>query len=196
MEIRNLDIFKPNNSLQLKAGRLLISEPLSNDNFFTRSIVLLTEYRTDGAIGFALNKPSKYHLSDVFKENYKFNPILNYGGPVANDTLHFIHKLGSSIPGAVEILPNLFWGGNFDIIKDMAKKGNLTNDEIRFFIGYSGWTEHQLDEEIENDYWQISEAVNNIPLKLRNVEDWKFMIENLGAEYKSWTNIPENPSMN
>ena len=51
----DFNAYKPNNKLSPERGRILISEPLSQDMFFNRSIVYLTEYNKDGAFGFVLN---------------------------------------------------------------------------------------------------------------------------------------------
>jgi len=196
MKNTKFDIFKPDNKLPLEKGRLLISEPLSNDMFFSRTVVLLAEYSENETLGFVLNKPSEYKLSDVFNESFKFNPVLNYGGPVGAETLHFIHKLGKTIPGTVEILPNLFWGGDFDLIKTMLKEGSLTDNDIRFFIGYSGWSPTQLEDEVSDDFWLIAEHSENIAMEFRDKNDWSGLLNSLGNKYKHWSNVPENPSLN
>ncbi len=196
MKNTKFDIFKPDNKISLKKGRLLISEPLSNDIFFSRTVVLLTEYSEKETMGFVLNKSSEYKLSDVVNESFKFNPKLNYGGPVGVDTLHFIHKLGGKIPGTVEVLPDLFWGGDFDIIKLMLKEGTITDNDIRFFIGYSGWSPNQLEDEVSNDFWLITEHSGNIAMEFRNKNDWSGLLNSLGDKYKHWSNVPENPSLN
>lgn len=196
MKNTEFNIFKPDNKLSLEKGRLLISEPLSSDMFFSKTVVLLVKYSKEEAIGYVLNKSSDYKLSDVFDEDFKFNPSLNFGGPVGADTLHFIHKLGASIPGTVEILPNLFWGGDFDLIKTMAKEGSISDKDIRFFIGYSGWSPNQLDDEVDNDFWLIAEHFGDIAMEFRDKNGWGDLLNSLGDKYKHWSNVPENPSLN
>lgn len=196
MDNVDFDIFKPTNNLPLKKGRLLISEPLSNDDFFNRSVVLLTEYSQKEATGFILNKPSEYKLSDVFNTDFKFNPILNYGGPVGANTLHFIHKITDGIPNSVEISPGLYWGGDFEKIKDKIKVGTITDSDIRFFIGYSGWSENQLDEEVKNKFWLVTECVDNVAMDFKHKKGWEKLLNSFGNKYRHWANVPENPSLN
>ena len=188
--------YKPKNNIKPKRGRLLISEPLSQDLFFNRSVVLLTEYNDNGAFGFILNKLSKYNLSELIDDKLIFNPKINYGGPVGTETIHFLHTMGDIIEDSIQVTDKLFWGGNFDIIKDMSKIGALNDNDIRFFIGYSGWAPKQLDEELEKNYWLISESNNNIIFNTRTKQDWEKVITQIDDRYKIWTNVPENPSLN
>jgi putative transcriptional regulator len=194
MEIPNLDIFKPNNNLEIKKGRLLISEPLSLDYFFNRTIVFVTEYNENGAFGFILNRMSEYRLSDVFNANFLFNPKLNIGGPVGNDTLNFIHTI--DYVDGIEVVPDIYWGGNFDEIKLLAKEGKINDKDIRFFIGYSGWASNQLKQEIYRNYWQIINYDKNIIMNLKTESDWEQTLKQFGNKYKYWANTPKNPTLN
>ncbi len=194
MEIPNLDIFKPNNNLEIKKGRLLISEPLSLDYFFNRTIVFVTEYNENGAFGFILNRMSEYRLSDVFNANFLFNPKLNIGGTVGNDTLNFIHTI--DYVDGIEVVPDIYWGGNFDEIKLLAKEGKINDKDIRFFIGYSGWASNQLKQEIYRNYWQIINYDKNIIMNLKTESDWEQTLKQFGNKYKYWANTPKNPTLN
>jgi len=192
----NFNAYKPKNKLSPERGRILISEPLSQDMFFNRSIVYLTEYNKDGAFGFVLNNLSKYKLSELFDLELKFNPMVNYGGPVGTETIHFLHTLGDIIDDSVQVTEKLFWGGNFEIVKDMAKLGALNDKDIRFFIGYSGWAPQQLDDELKQNAWLVAEANLDILFNTRTKEDWKKLLTQIDDKYKLWTNVPENPSFN
>src|ERR1700752_2353083 len=113
-----------------EAGRLLISEPFMLDPNFKRSVILLTEYGDEGSMGFVLNHESEYLLGDLMPEmQYSEMPVF-IGGPVGNDTLHFIHCVPDKIGGGLEITEGVYWGGDFDAIKDLISNYQLKNDEI------------------------------------------------------------------
>src|ERR1700760_3334379 len=96
------------------AGRLLISEPFMMDPNFKRSVILLTEYSDAGAMGFILNHASEFLLGDLMPElSYSELPIF-IGGPVGNNTLHFIHCCPDKIEDGIEISQGIFWGGDFE----------------------------------------------------------------------------------
>ncbi len=93
-------------------GHLLISEPFMMDSNFKRSVIILTEYSADGAMGFILNHQGEYMLGDVLPDvSYSEMPVYE-GGPVAKNTLHFIHRCPEKIEGGIEIAGGVFWGGD------------------------------------------------------------------------------------
>ena len=194
----DFNAYKPKNIIAPMRGRLLISEPLSQDSFFTRSIVFLTEYSKEGAFGFVLNKMSDYTLSELFdlELDLKFNPKVNYGGPVGTETIHFLHTMGDIIEDSRKIANNLYWGGNFEKVKDMAKLGALNDKDIRFFIGYSGWAPMQLDDELKQNFWLVAKSNMDIIFNTRTKKDWEKVLTKIDDRYKIWLNVPENPSFN
>jgi len=180
-----------------ESGRLLISEPFMLDPNFKRSVIILTEYGDEGAMGFVLNHESEYRLGDIIPDiQYAEIPVF-LGGPVGNDTLHFIHCVPDKIEGGIELSEGVYWGGDFETVKDLVAKYQLADTEIKFFIGYSGWTPGQLDAEIGDDAWIVTDKYN--PEILFNHTDqnlWKDVVKGLGQRYAHIANFPENPMMN
>ena len=103
-----------NEQLKPDAGKVLISEPFLADSNFSRSVVLLTEHNDMGTLGFVLNQPIKTHLHELFQDlDSEIKIPLYKGGPVQLETLHFIHTDVTLKDTAVEILPGLYFGGDF-----------------------------------------------------------------------------------
>ncbi|HEY0176208.1 MAG TPA: YqgE/AlgH family protein, partial [Pedobacter sp.] len=132
------------NRITPSVGKLLISEPFLNDPNFTRSVVLLTEHGENGTLGFVINHPSLLMLDDLIPDIGGGNFTVFLGGPVATDTIHFIHRCPDKISDGEEIAKGIYWGGNFETLKVLLAQGEISPDEVRFFIGYSGWGEQQL----------------------------------------------------
>ena len=131
-------------SLLPKKGCLLIAEPtILNDMSFNRSVILLTEHSEDGSVGFILNKPLAYSINDLIPE-IDTNFVIYNGGPVEQDNLYFLHNVPELIPDSIEISYGLYWGGNFETTKELINAGKLSKENIRFFLGYSGWETNQL----------------------------------------------------
>ncbi len=182
-------------NLAPKQGRILISEPLLSDTYFKRSVVLLTEHSDKGAVGFVLNKPVDLPLNEVLADFPDFNAQVYIGGPVAKDTIHFLHTLGELIPNSVHVMDNIYWGGDFDSLKELINEGIVEPVQVRFFLGYSGWSPNQLEGEIEENAWLVT-RVESEKIMSADKDIWKKTLDELGKKYKVWANFPENPAMN
>ncbi|MCK4361336.1 MAG: YqgE/AlgH family protein [Bacteroidales bacterium] len=194
-DIENLIIIKTNN-IKPGKGKLLISEPFLLDYYFKRSVVLLAEHNEEGSFGIIMNKPVSAKFNEIVKNFPEFNAQLYLGGPVKNDSLFFIHTLGDHIEGSLEIIDGLYWGGNIEAIKEMITLNILNPADIRFYIGYSGWTANQLDAELKKNSWVVSRATVDQLLNTQPNKLWSLTLQNLGKEYALWTNFPSDPSMN
>ncbi len=192
----NADFFKiKHNNIAPSKGKILVSEPFSNDMFFKRSVVLLAEHDDEHSIGFILNKSVNFSLHEILKDFPNVDANISIGGPVKTDTIHYIHTLGDIIPHSIHIKENLYWGGDFTALKLLLEVNKIKENDIRFFIGYSGWSPKQLKQEIEKDYWLVSEiSVSDIMQKKNDI--WQISLEQLDKKYQVWKNFPENPSMN
>ena len=121
---------------------------------------------------------------------------VSIGGPVGTDSVHYIHTLGEMIPESVPVYKNIFWGGDFSTVKDLLASGLISNDKIRFFVGYSGWAPKQLASEISTNSWVIADMDTDRIMGIRSESIWQEALSNLGSKYKLWTSFPENPDMN
>lgn len=177
-------------------GKLLIAEPsILNDSSFNRSVVLLSEHNEEGSIGFIFNKPSTYTLNDLMPE-LSSDLIIYKGGPVSKENLYFVHRVPDLIPESIEIANGIFWGGDFDIVQELIQDGRLKKDDIRFFLGYSGWSKDQLQDELDTTSWIVIENSYQNIFDISDQSFWKDQLMKFGGEYKIWANAPENPSLN
>jgi len=179
-------------------GLLLVAKPsIIGDVSFNRSVILLAEHTIEnGSVGFILNKPLEYTLKDFIPEITSNLPVYN-GGPVEQDNLYFIHKIPELIPGSVEISQGIYWGGDFKAISKLLADDKLTQTQIRFFLGYSGWSTQQLDQELELNSWVVTpNDYKNKIIDNTSINIWKEKMLELGGNYKLWSNAPHNPSYN
>ncbi|MEN8125781.1 MAG: YqgE/AlgH family protein [Bacteroidota bacterium] len=177
-------------------GKLLVAEPsILNDSSFKRSIVLLTEHSQDGSVGFIFNKPTSHVLSDFITE-VDSSLRVYYGGPVSEDNLYFVHKIPELIPNSIEIANGIFWGGDFEAVLDLIKSDILSKNDIRFFLGYSGWTNNQLNDELSSYSWIVIENKFKNLFHINHNNFWKNEMNKFGGIYKIWANAPEDPSLN
>jgi putative transcriptional regulator len=192
-----LDLFAilPEDKIPEK-GKILISEPFLTDIFFSRSIVYLTDHTPQGSVGFILNKKLDLKIGAAIEGFEDWNENLNMGGPVAPDTLHYLHNLGDLIPKSVHIDDNIFWGGDIDSIRELMKIGKIKNSQIRFFLGYSGWSAGQLKRELKENSWVIAKVKSEIVMNNRGDDTWKRVLRSLKNKYRMWADFPDSPEMN
>jgi len=184
-------------SEKLKKGSLLISEPsIIGDLSFNRSVILLADHTKKGSVGFIINKPLKYTINDLVPDIKSSFKIYN-GGPVEQDNLYFIHNVPELIPNSIEISNGIFWGGEYETTKNLINSGKINKNNIRFFLGYTGWEEDQLESEMEENSWIITRnSYENKIIGKSASHFWKKQIKELGGNYLIWSNSPENPSLN
>lgn len=180
-----------------KTGNFLISEPFMLDDNFRRSVVLLTAEDEEGHVGYILNQRSGLLVSDLLPECPECDFLVYIGGPVSPDTLHFVHACPDKIGDGTEIRDGLFWSGNFEMLKIHLNNGSIREDEIKFFLGYSGWQQDQLQDELENNAWIVSDKVyNDLVFDHSDLDIWKESIIQLGQKFAHVANFPEYPQWN
>lgn len=184
------------NSLRPKQGRVLVAEPLTDEFYFGRSVVLLVDHNEDGSFGVVMNKPTGSNLSHFIQDLEGFDVPVYVGGPVKTDSLFYVHSMGAEVPHSHEIIPGLYWGGNIDILVEMMKMNLIRKDQIRFFIGYSGWSPNQLDDELRLNTWVVSETNYRLMMKTKVEKMWNNHLQRMGPVYDLWRGFPVNPSLN
>ena len=193
----NLDIFRiQTNNVAPQKGRVLIAEPFLPGNYFSRSVILLVAYSVKGAVGFIINKKVDLSVQDILPGFPDFEGDVYLGGPVSTDSVYFIHKMGKKLPGSIPVLGDIYWGGDFEVLKQMIKTGLISPSEIRFFVGYSGWESGQLEREIKEDSWLVNDVDEETVMHELRKTSWTDFVRKAGRKYSIWENFTENPAMN
>ncbi|MGB1248041.1 MAG: YqgE/AlgH family protein [Chitinophagales bacterium] len=177
------------------SGSLLLSEPFMKDPFFRRSVCLVCNHdKEEGTFGFITNKPTPQKVNELSDEMPDIDFPVFYGGPVAIDSLYYVHDNSTNVEGAIQLTDDLYWSGNFEQIRFQIQEGLLTEKSIRFFLGYSGWDKSQLRNEIIENSWIVSQEKVNLFDK--NPLLWENILEKMGGVYKMMAGFPRDPSLN
>ena len=181
-------------------GSLLVSEPFLREEYFNHSVIALIEYEPGGgAMGVVLNNESDYSLQELVEGVERKEPIPVYcGGPVGSDRLFFIHTLGDIIPGTQPLGDGLWIGGEFDPMLSIINDGYDLDGNIRFFLGYSGWSDSQLEDELARNVWAVSPLIGSAHDMLHGKGDayWHRAVRALGSDFRGWLYHPQNPMAN
>ncbi|MFN6039894.1 MAG: YqgE/AlgH family protein [Bacteroidota bacterium] len=177
-------------------NKILIAKPFLQDAFFRRAVILLAEHNQNGTIGFMVNRPVNAMLGDLLT-NFKGADFPVYlGGPVSQDQLFFIHSYGSEISGSISIGDGYFWNGDYDDLSNLISKGSINKNRIKFFIGYSGWADGQLLDEMQGDSWIVSTPEYKNLLQNGKSEIWGNELKRLGSNYHHLSFFPSDPWLN
>lgn len=177
-------------------GQLLIAHPLLNDGFFNRSVVYLTSHGNDGAVGFCLNFRTQFFLRDVRPQVKNGNFPIYEGGPVAKNQLFFLHTLGNDIADSIPVSHNIFLGGDFNELLHLIEHGKVKSYQVKFFAGYSGWGEQQLEGEMENRHWLLNEPYDASFFTTDPEELWGSELSEVKTTYGIFANFSCDPSLN
>jgi len=185
------------NKIKPQRGRLLLSEPFLVDDFFSRSVVMLCENGPEGSFGFVLNNYTDISFSDINPNFPNISLKISLGGPVKPEHLYFIHTLDNEEFGGQKIQDEIFLGGNFEKVLSLIQEDRSILEQIRFFLGYSGWTSGQLEDEIEEKSWLVipmPEPAYIMDTARENI--WNDMMQSQGGIYKLMSKFPLDPRMN
>jgi len=181
---------------EIAAGKILIADPFLRDPNFMRSVIFLCEHQPEGSFGFVLSRTYPTPIGELIEglEGCKF-PVY-YGGPVQTDTLHFLHRSPGLITGGVEVANGIYWGGEFSDVVQLIQQNKLSLINIRFFIGYSGWGGGQLESEMEQKTWLVTEGNKKLVFQTETGAIWKDALKQKGGEYQQLINYPIDPQLN
>lgn len=188
----NSDEATPDHSIDLH-GQLLLADPTLREGLFCRSVVLLAEHSaTDGAFGLVLNQPTGHVVGDLLKDEV-FQPLrkipVHQGGPVAQEQLTFSafwwNHEKSSLRWSIRISAE-------DAIAHSQRPGTL----VRAFIGYSGWSPGQLENELRSHSWITTKPDPSLLGKTHDKALWADVLRDLSPFHRILAEAPEDPLMN
>ncbi|MBT6439484.1 MAG: YqgE/AlgH family protein [Flavobacteriales bacterium] len=188
--IDSLDLGTP------EKGKFLISEPFLPDPNFSRTVIFLTEHNNEGSVGFVLNRELDIPIEEAIDNFPRFDGPLYVGGPVDNTSLFYLHTLGDKIKGCHHIIDNLYWGGEFNDLKSLLISGKAGSKEVRFFTGYSGWDETQLDKEMRQRSWIVADATVEQVMSTEIDKLWQKVLSDLGTNFAMMAKFPVDPTLN
>jgi putative transcriptional regulator len=174
-------------------GSLLIADPSLRDPGFGRSVVLMARHDAgEGASGFIINKPLGKSVSDLVSldelEGLSEIPVY-LGGPVSTEQLTFASMTWREDSETLDYETHLS-------SEDAAHRLH-EGFSIRAFVGYSGWSEGQLESEIQGRSWIIKkpdDAIANIGSC--NEDLWGQQLRSMGPYYQMLADSPDDPSLN
>jgi putative transcriptional regulator len=175
----------------VEKSTLLLADPFMYDPYFKRAAILICEHHPEGSLGFIINRKLGLSISELLVDFPKLDFSVYYGGPVSTDTVHYIHKAGDLIKGSVELANGVYWGGDYEQLKFMIQSCLIDPEDVRFFVGYSGWDEGQLNTEITLGSWITAKLDKDYLFEVHTENIWKSAMYDKGNYFKVIGDIPD-----
>jgi putative transcriptional regulator len=178
------------------SGTFLIADPFLKDPHFQRTVILLCEHNDEGSFGLVVNRLLPLRLCDLLSDIKNTNFPVYYGGPVDTNTLHILHRSPELLPDSQSLQKNIFWGGPIETITELINRNVLNHENIRFFLGYSGWGEGQLSNELKEETWITGKGNADLVFMEEPKNCWKKALQTLGEPYNQMALYPLDPQLN
>lgn len=171
----------------------LIAMPSMVDSFFHRSVVYLCEHNKDGAMGLIINRPTQIMLAALLShldihnptERSKKLPIL-FGGPVQKDQGMVIHDSHANWEKSIPLADNIFLTTSTDILKSIGTESGPKH--VLITLGYAGWGEGQLEQELIENSWLTVPANAEILFNTPTDKRWQAAAKLLGVDISLMSN--------
>ncbi len=180
----------------VQTGKVLLAEPFMLDPNFKRAAVLLCDHGAEGSVGFIMNRPLEVEIKELIEDFPDFSAEVFMGGPVQTDTIHYVHNFGDLLEESIKVCPGIYWGGNFEKLKFLIASDLVKSENIRFFVGYSGWSEGQLEEELDSGSWILADMDANYLFKSPPDNLWQEVMYNKGNNYTVIAQVPDEVTWN
>ncbi len=168
-------------------GKILVAAPNLFD-FFRRTVVLVVEHNEQGAFGVVLNRRADAEVLELVPD---LGPLVErgaplwVGGPVSPDSIVVIGEFEDASASYGEIT------GRIGVVDP---EGEADPVRARVFVGYSGWAPGQLDREVEEEMWLVSDLEEDDVFSEQDL--WAEVIARRGGEFALLATMPEDPSLN
>ena len=182
---------------ELEAGTLLIASPGLLDPNFRRCVVLICDHGPHSTMGLVLNRPLQMPVSRFFPEveNSADAGFVHCGGPVETNRMLVIGRHGSS-DAPPQIFQDVTLVGDIDdALRDIRETPSRAQD-YRFFLGYAGWGEGQLDQELSEEAWIVRPATATLLFTTPPAQIWSQSLREMGGLYALFAEMPLDPTMN
>ncbi len=175
------------------AGSLLLAHPGLLDPNFRKTVVLLSAHTDDGAMGVILNRPLHRKLADIsgdFALGELSDVPVFCGGPVEDKQLILSAWETTDEEGVFKLY--------FGLDPEKATELKRTRDQVEFraFLGYSGWSQNQLEDELRQHAWVVAPVDGVIIGANEGVGMWRSIIRRVSPELHLLADAPDDPQVN
>jgi putative transcriptional regulator len=181
--------------VQSLSGQLLLASPALMDPNFRRAVVLIGVHSEEGAMGVVLNRPSEVTVGEAvpaLEQVLEEREPVYVGGPVQPSSIVFLAEFLDPSPAGLLVLGRIGFPAPDADIDELTE----ATARRRVFAGYAGWSEGQLDAEVNQGDWIAHSAVPDDVFTEAPEELWSNVLTRKGGSYALVARMPPDPSVN
>jgi len=182
----------------LGKGIFLVAAPSLRDPNFRQTVVLLCEHGSQGALGVVVNRPTAIHLSEALPQVPVLEGqrhLLFSGGPVQPNHILILLRTGQVLDNAHHVFDGVYMGGDMAALERILTVPSGTA-AFRAYVGYSGWSPGQLENEMKTGSWITLPADPSLVFDKDPLRIWTDIMSSLGSRYEMYAQMPPDPNLN
>ena len=182
-------------------GKCLIAGKRLRDLNFFKTVVLVVEHGSEGAMGLVVNRPSSVSVAHALSEHFNLpetNDLVYLGGPVEPSNLFILHNAADVDENEEPVVPGLYAGSSPEIFETIVRSAAANDHTLQFriFSGCAGWAPGQLEGEIARGDWYVHPAVAGLVFHENPYEVWDETLRMFHESNRTLPQPPEDPQWN
>lgn len=173
------------NESRYLTGRLLIAMPQMGDTRFHKAVIFICAHDANGAMGLVINHTLPgLELSTLLSQldipgvTYGADVPVMSGGPVETARGFILHAGSFNQIESLKIEQDIYVTGTIDALKAIAQ--GRGPDKLMFILGYAGWSAGQLDYEMQQNAWLVTDADADLIFSEDPDDRWERAIRKIG----------------
>ncbi len=142
----------------------LVASPWLEDPRFHGGVIYLCEHSADGTLGLMINQPLDIHLGEILEQldmqGGELDLPVYTGGPVQPERGFVLHSPGRQWQSTARVADDVALSTSRDILESIGRDDGP--GEFLVALGYSGWGEGQLEQELGSNAWLTCPASTEI----------------------------------
>ena len=180
-------------------GYFLIANPVLPDPNFSRTVVLLCNHDDQGSFGLVINRMAPLNAKEIFEEmgmRKSSSDRIFIGGPVSPSQVFYLCRSKTLLPELEHICDDVYLGMSWELLDNLMIRVEEPEKNIRFYLGYSGWGEGQLEGEMTRLSWLTCQAQSEFVFQENEDGIWANAVKSMGKDYEYLIKAPVNPQWN
>lgn len=172
--------------MDLKNHFLMAMPELSGD-YFSNTLTYICEHNDDGAMGIVINRPTDISILELLAklnmqpERKWVEQLVLDGGPVSQDRGFVLYRAPEELGSSINIAQDIHLSAGMEVLTSIASGDGPENFLIA--LGYAGWSEGQLENEISRNSWLTVEATPEILFDTPNEAKLNAAAKLLGIDF-------------